>query len=101
MYAEGRGVSKDDAEVLKWYGWAASSGYAPAQLNLALMYESGPDSIRHFRVGSRSPKSRDLDSHLLQDLGLSRVITEHAETDHLMQKSTHPDSCNNSDDLAA
>ncbi len=47
MYAEGRGVSQDDAEALKWYGWAASSGYAPAQLNLALMYESGPDSIRH------------------------------------------------------
>src|SRR5262245_38383597 len=30
MYAEGRGVSQNDAEALKWYGWAASLGYAPA-----------------------------------------------------------------------
>jgi hypothetical protein len=31
-----------------------------------------------FRSGSHSTKSTDLDSHLLQDLGLSRVITEYA-----------------------
>src|SRR6187549_13512 len=47
MYAEGRGVSQNDAEALKWYGWAASLGYVPAQLSLALMYDKGPDAIRH------------------------------------------------------
>jgi hypothetical protein len=49
--------------------------------------------IEFFRSGSRFPKSTDLDRHLLQDLGLSRVITEYADSDHSMQKSTDRDSC--------
>ena len=57
--------------------------------------------IKFFRSGSRSPKGTDLDRHLLQDLGLSRVITEYAETDHSMQKSIERESCDNSGNLAA
>jgi hypothetical protein len=56
--------------------------------------------IKFFRSGSRFPKSTDLDSHLLQDLGLYRVVTEFAETDHPPQKGIQRDSCNKTGNLA-
>lgn len=34
MYAEGRGVAKDDAEAVRWYQLAAAQGHAGAQFNL-------------------------------------------------------------------
>jgi len=41
MYAEGRGVAKDEAEAVKWYRKAAEQGNAPAQFNLGFMYDKG------------------------------------------------------------
>ena len=41
MYADGRGVRRDDAEAFKWYRQAAAQGNAEAQYNLGLMYEYG------------------------------------------------------------
>lgn len=41
MYRDGRGVSKDSAEAVKWYAKAAEQGYPSAQYNLGLAYETG------------------------------------------------------------
>ena len=41
MYAEGRGVAKDDAEALKWFRAAADKGNARAQANLGWMFYNG------------------------------------------------------------
>ena len=41
MYSNGRGVSQDDAEAVKWYRKAAKQGNASAQNNLGWMYDNG------------------------------------------------------------
>ena len=41
MYANGQGVTKNDAEAVRWYRRAAEQGYASAQLNLGFMYANG------------------------------------------------------------
>lgn len=41
LYANGFGVSLDDAEALKWYGLAAEQNHANAQCNIAVMHANG------------------------------------------------------------
>jgi len=41
LYANGFGVSLDDAQALKWYRSAAEQGHATAQCNLAVMHANG------------------------------------------------------------
>jgi len=41
MYANGRGVPRDDREAVKWYRLGADQGNSTAQRNLAWMYEKG------------------------------------------------------------
>ncbi len=41
MYANGRGVPKDDGEAVKWYRKAAEQSSASAQTNLAYMHANG------------------------------------------------------------
>jgi hypothetical protein len=41
IYDNGRGVSENDAEAVKWYRLAADQGYADAQYNLGIMYTKG------------------------------------------------------------
>ena len=41
MYAEGRGVTQDYVQAVKWYRLAAGQGFAGAQTNLGLMYSHG------------------------------------------------------------
>jgi TPR repeat protein len=41
MYANGRGVSQDDAAAIRWYRAAAEQGDPVAQSNLGLMYAVG------------------------------------------------------------
>jgi len=41
MYAEGRGIAKDDTEAVRWYRQAAAQGNAYAYANLGQMYEQG------------------------------------------------------------
>ncbi len=41
MYYGGQGVSKDDAEAVKWWQKAAEQGHAKAQYNLGEIYRSG------------------------------------------------------------
>ena len=41
MYANGEGVTQDDAEAVRWYRQAAEQGRASAQNNLGVMYANG------------------------------------------------------------
>lgn len=41
MYANGQGVSKNEAEAIRWYTLAAIHGHLEAQVKLALHYELG------------------------------------------------------------
>jgi hypothetical protein len=41
MYANGRGVSQDYKEAVKWYQLAGEQGNADAQINLGVMYDEG------------------------------------------------------------
>ncbi len=41
MYADGRGVPKDDQQAVAWFRKAAEQGHAGAQLNLGVMYYNG------------------------------------------------------------
>jgi hypothetical protein len=41
MYAGGKGVRQDYAEVAKWHHKAADQGYAAAQSSLGYMYDKG------------------------------------------------------------
>jgi TPR repeat protein len=41
MYANGFGVTMDDAQAIHWYSLAADAGHAEAQYNLAVMYANG------------------------------------------------------------
>src|SRR5215831_20986620 len=41
LYANGRGVPRDDAAAVNWYRKAADQGYAYAQANLGYMYQNG------------------------------------------------------------
>lgn len=41
MYADGLGVSRNDAQAVHWYRRAAGQGNARAQTNLGLMYADG------------------------------------------------------------
>lgn len=40
-YTEGRGVTADPAEAVKWYELSAAEGFAPAEYRLANVYEKG------------------------------------------------------------
>jgi len=41
MYADGRGVAKDEKQAVQWYRKAAELGYPAAMFNLGWMYENG------------------------------------------------------------
>jgi len=61
--------------------------------------------IKFFTSGSRGTGNSDLDSHLLADLGLSRLVMEYTSTDQSparssQQGSNHRHSCNNTGDVA-
>ena len=46
MYANGRGVLKDEAEAVRWYRLAAEQGHAGAQYNLGLMHAKGEGVLK-------------------------------------------------------
>jgi uncharacterized protein len=41
LYANGQGVSKDDAQARQWYEKAAAKGHADAQVNLGILFVYG------------------------------------------------------------
>ena len=46
MYDKGRGVTKDEAEAVKWFRKAAERGHSPAQFNLGASYLFGQGVIK-------------------------------------------------------
>ena len=46
MYTNGEGVTKDDAEAVRWYRRAAKQGYAAAQYNLGVKYAQGRGVVK-------------------------------------------------------
>ena len=61
MYANGRGVLKDDAEAVRWYRLAADQGDATAKSNLGFMYTNGrgvlkddAEAMRWYRLAADS-----------------------------------------------
>ena len=48
MYVEGKGVSQDDDEAIRWFRKAADQGFALAQYNLGGMYGRGEGVPRDF-----------------------------------------------------
>jgi len=48
LYAEGRGVKRDDRESIKWFLLAAAQGNAEAQASLGLSYGSGRGVSQNF-----------------------------------------------------
>ncbi len=61
MYENGRGVTQDDAEALRWYHKAAQQSYATAQYNLGVMYDKGQGVTQDYvqRIcGTTSPQRK-------------------------------------------
>ena len=46
MYANGRGVLKDEAEAVRWSRLAAEQGHADAQFNLGVMHAKGEGVLK-------------------------------------------------------
>ena len=65
IYAEGRGVPKDDVKAVRWYRLAAEQGHASAQSNLGDMY--GTD---------RGVPQDYVQAHMWRDLATSRLTDE-------------------------
>ena len=60
-YSEGRGVSKDYVETVRWLRKAAEQGYAKAQFNLGVMYDNGrgvPQDYAHAYMWFKLAASR-------------------------------------------
>ena len=53
MYQQGRGVTQDDREAVRWYRAAAEQGNAKAQTNLGFMYYRGRGVARDDRQALR------------------------------------------------
>ena len=51
MYSDGRGVPRDDAKAIEWFLKAANQGFAPAQINLGVLYERGQGVPKDFVQG--------------------------------------------------
>jgi len=47
MYANGRGVVKNEVEAVKWFRKAADQGYAEAQFSLGVMYNIGQGVVKN------------------------------------------------------
>jgi TPR repeat protein len=53
MYAEGKGVIKNDAEAVRWYELAADQGLAPAQSALGAAYGDGLGVVQNYTEAVR------------------------------------------------
>jgi hypothetical protein len=67
MYANGRGVAKDEAEAVRWYRKGAEAGNIDAMLNLASMLAGGngvakddAEALRWYRKGAAAGNSTAL-----------------------------------------
>ena len=49
LYANGKGVTKDDAQARQWYEKSAAQGRADAQVNLGILYDYGRGVPQDFK----------------------------------------------------
>ena len=49
LYEDGRGVTQDHKEAVKWYRKAAEQGFEDAQFNLGLMYSQGKGVLQDYK----------------------------------------------------
>ncbi|RPH80794.1 MAG: sel1 repeat family protein [Nitrospiraceae bacterium] len=49
LYANGKGVQKDDTQAWQWYEKAAVQGHADAQVNLGMLYDYGRGVPQDFK----------------------------------------------------
>ena len=75
MYADGRGVAKEDVEAVKWYRKAAEQDYESAQFNLGVAYETGrgvaKDEEKAVEWYRKAAEQGDVDAKAaLRELGL-------------------------------
>ena len=49
MYAEGKGISMDYEEAIKWYKLAAKQGNSSAQSILGIMYSEGQGTVKDYK----------------------------------------------------
>ena len=49
LYEDGRGVTQNHKEAVKWYRKAAEQGYEDAQFNLGLMYSQGKGVLQDYK----------------------------------------------------
>ena len=83
MYATGRGVLKDYAEVGRWFRLAAEQGDADAQYGLGVMYAAGPGGVLKNSVlahmwsniagANGNASARKLRDHLERDMTRAEV----------------------------
>ena len=69
MYANGFGVSKDEAEAVKWYHLAAETGNVRAQFNLGVMYDEGrgvkqdyEEALKWYRLAVKAKNDRAMNN---------------------------------------
>lgn len=88
MYDNGRGLSKNEAEAVKWYRKAAEQGYSSGQNNLAAMYYNGTGVPRDYMEALKwflkaaaqgNATSQDWLGDMYRDgKGVSKILTEAA-----------------------
>lgn len=102
MYAEGKGVPKNEREALKWLGLAAKQGHANAQNLLGIMYMSGrgvvkndKEAVRLFRLSADQGNAGALSLLSLMYLSGQGVKKDGVEALRLLRLSAekgHPPS---------
>jgi TPR repeat protein len=103
LFGQGKFVTLDLAEAVKWYRKSADGGYAPAQFNLGLVYENGEGvardrsaALKWYRKAAKNghvPAEFNLGLLLLKGEGGSKDISQGAQwvkkaaehDDHLAQ----------------
>ena len=99
MYAEGRGVRRDDAESARWFRRAAGQDHAPAQYNLGVLYATGrgvgrndAEAARWYRRAAEQGHARaqyNLGVRYLTGSGVRKDDTEAARWLHRAAEQDH------------
>jgi len=80
MYRDGKGVTRDYAEAVKWFRPAAAQGNAYAQFNLGVMYRDGKgviqDYVRAHMWFNVSAVSGDADAFENRDIVAKRMAAQ-------------------------
>lgn len=53
MYQQGKGITRDSSQAVKWYRLAAEQGFSTAQYNLGNMYHTGDGVVQNYAEASK------------------------------------------------